>query len=180
MKIEVLQTERLLLSEATLSDAPFMFDLLNSPNWLAFIGDRNIRSLADAEKYIRNSLIKSYRENGFGLWKVELKSDKTPIGLCGLLKRKSLDSPDLGFAILPDYEGFGYISEVAKAIISHAKSVLKLDRILAITTPTNLGSQKVLLKTGFRKVGEIEMNGENMELYGVSLMKKYATKGLQI
>jgi ribosomal-protein-alanine N-acetyltransferase len=99
--MEILQTRRLTLSEATLSDIPLIFKLLNSPNWLEFIGDRNIRTLEDAEKYIQNSLIKSYRENGFGLWKVELKSDKTPIGLCGLLKREMLDFPDLGFAILP-------------------------------------------------------------------------------
>jgi ribosomal-protein-alanine N-acetyltransferase len=165
LKMEILQTRRLTLSEATLSDIPLIFKLLNSPNWLEFIGDRNIRTLEDAEKYIQNSLIKSYRENGFGLWKVELKSDKTPIGLCGLLKREMLDFPDLGFAILPNHAGVGYISEVAKATVSYAKSNLELKQILAITSLSNYGSQAVLKKTGFTKTGEIEFNGGKGELY---------------
>jgi RimJ/RimL family protein N-acetyltransferase len=166
---QILQTERISLTEANLSDAPFIFDLLNSPNWLEFIGDRSIKSLEDAEKYIQDSLLKSYQENGFGLWRMELKSKNIPIGLCGLLKRETLDFPDLGFAILPDYEGFGYMSEVAKVTVSHAKTSLKLEQVLATTTPTNLASQKVLLKTGFKRVREIEMNKEIVYLYSLGL-----------
>ena len=164
----ILETENLTLSEAKISDAPFIFNLLNSPNWLEFIGDRNIRNLQDAEKYIQDSLLKSYQENGFGLWKIQLKLAQTPVGLCGFLNRETFDFPDLGFAILPEYEGFGYVSEVAKAAISYAKSDLSLGKILAITNSTNLGSQRVLEKTGFGRNGEIKMDDELLWLYEIA------------
>ena len=94
--MKILETERLVIAEATMSDSQFIFDLLTSPNWLKYIGDRGIRSIEDASEYIENSLIKSYRDNGFGLYKVVLKQNQIPIGLCGLLKRPVFDHPDIG------------------------------------------------------------------------------------
>ena len=118
----VLETARLRLEEGTLDDQVFIFTLLNSPNWIEFIGDRGIESLTDAENYIKNTLIKSYDTNGFGLYKVTLKHDSSPIGLCGFLKRDYSDHPDIGYAILPKYEGNGYTSEAAKAVLNYGKT----------------------------------------------------------
>ena len=136
----ILTTERLALDEAVLEDAEFIFDLLNSPNWIEFIGDRSIKSIKDAERYIQNSLINSYREHGFGLYKMVLIESNEPIGLCGLLKRATLDHPDIGFAILPEFEGMGYTYEAAKATIEYAHAALSLATILAITSEDNTRS----------------------------------------
>ena len=100
----ILETERHWLEEADSNDGAFFFELLNSPTWIRFIGDRGIASIDDAVNYIRESLIKSYRKNGFGLYKMVLKQDDRPIGICGLLKRPGLEHVDIGFAILPQYE----------------------------------------------------------------------------
>ena len=99
----ILETERLTLREFNKSDAEFVLRLLNTPTWLKFIGDKNVRSLDDAQNYLSNGPIRSYEENGFGLSRVALKSSNTPVGACGLIKRDGLNEPDIGFALLPEY-----------------------------------------------------------------------------
>lgn len=147
--MNILDTERLLLQKATLKDAPFILELVNSPNWLAYIGDRGIQTLADAKKYIQNSLIDFCQQNGFGLYIVALKTNGAPIGICGFLKRTYLDHPDLGFATLPKYEGQGYTFEAAKVTMEYGTQHLNLTTILAITTAANTKSKNLLAKLGF-------------------------------
>src|SRR5688572_21540231 len=114
-----LETQRLGLREFTRDDAVFIVELLNTPGWLQFIGDRNVKTKEQAIIYLENGPLKSYKENGFGSWMVELKEDKTPIGMCGILRRESLENPDIGFAFLPEYTGKGYAFEIASATLSY-------------------------------------------------------------
>ena len=97
----ITQSERLWLEKPSLEDAPFILNLLNSPGWLKYIGDRGVKSIEDAEAYLTNGPMKDFETYGFSLFKVMLKSTAEPIGLCGLLKRSFLDDPDIGFAFLP-------------------------------------------------------------------------------
>tara|TARA_R110001592_G_scaffold65885_6_gene202348 strand:+ start:2948 stop:3454 length:507 start_codon:yes stop_codon:yes gene_type:complete len=160
----VLETERLYLEKGTLDDQVFIFTLLNSPNWIEFIGDRGIESLTDAENYIKNTLIKSYNDHGFGLYKVVLKVDNTPIGLCGFLQRDYLDHPDIGYAILPTFEGYGYISEAAQAVLNYGKTQLGFNTILAITSSKNIVSQHMLQKIGLERQYNEKYTKESDEL----------------
>lgn len=158
-----LQTERLYLKPVNLKDAQFIYELLNTDSWLKFIGDKNIADLDHAKKYIRNSLIDGFTKNGFGLMVVALK-DGTPIGLCGLLKRDYLDAIDLGFALLPKYEGYGYAFEAASATMQFGRIELKQNRILAICMKTNEKSLALLGKLGFRKIDTIKLSEDAEEL----------------
>lgn len=165
----VLETERLRLEEGTPDDQVFIFTLLNSPNWIEFIGDRGIESLTDAENYIKNVLIKSYKQMGFGLYKVILKQDNSPIGLCGFLQRDFLDHPDIGYAILPKHEGKGYTSEAAKAMLHYGKNRLGFKTILAITSSKNSASQRLLPKIGLeRQYNEKYTKESNDLLFSIS------------
>ena len=140
-----LETARLRIRRMTEADAPFIIELLNDPAFLRFIGDKNVRTLADARRYIIEGPIASYARFGFGLDVVTLKADRTPIGICGLLKREQLPDPDIGFAYLGPYCGLGYGREAAEACLSRAPA-----RVLAITSPNNLASIRLLEKLGFR------------------------------
>ena len=146
------QTERLHIEQATVDDKKFFFSLLNSPNWLQYIGDRGIKTDEDAENYIKNSLIKSYQENGFGLYKVSLKANHTPIGICGFIKRDYLDSVDIGYAVLPEFEGKGYTYEAAKATLAYGKMQLGIQTVSGITTKENVTSIHLLEKLGLKLV----------------------------
>ena len=125
MKV-ILETKRLLLREFVSDDSEFILELVNTPDWIQFIGDRNIRTQGVAEEYIQETLQLSYAKNGFGLWLMELKDTEEPIGMCGLVKRKSLEHVDIGFALLPQFARQGYTFEAAKATLSYAKEKLKI------------------------------------------------------
>ncbi|MEM6687527.1 MAG: GNAT family N-acetyltransferase, partial [Bacteroidota bacterium] len=114
MKI-ILETKRLRLREFSRNDAEFVLALVNTPSWIRYIGDRKIRTPGQAEEYIQETLQKSYAKNGFGLWLMELKETEIPIGMCGLVDRKTLDNVDICFALLPEYYRNGYTYEAAKA-----------------------------------------------------------------
>lgn len=149
--MKVLETDRLILRWLSPdNDAAFILDLLNDPSFVRFIGDKGVHTIDDARKYILNGPVASYKQFGFGLYAVELKEGKVPIGICGVLKRDTLPHPDIGFAFLPAYWNQGYAYESAAAAMTHARDILGLDQILAITTPDNEASVKLLAKIGFR------------------------------
>jgi len=146
----VLSTQRLELKQLGASDAPFMLELLNDPSFIANIGDRGVRTVEDAARYIEDRITPSYARYGYGLYLVELVATGAAIGICGLVRRDYLDDPDVGFAFLPPYRRHGYANESAAATKAYALDVLGAARVLAITTPGNSGSIRVLEKIGLR------------------------------
>jgi RimJ/RimL family protein N-acetyltransferase len=148
--VNVIETERLQLRKLTADDAAFMLELLNEPSFLRFIGDRGVRTIEDARRYILQGPVASYEQHGFGLWLVELQATHVPIGLCGLVKREALPDADIGYAFLPRYWSQGYAYESAAAVLHYARNVLGLKRLLAITAQDNVSSIRVLEKIGLR------------------------------
>jgi ribosomal-protein-alanine N-acetyltransferase len=146
----VLETERLILRRLSLDDAEFILQLLNEPSFLRYIGNKGVRDLDGAGQYILNGPVSSYEQNGFGLYLVELKESGSPIGISGLVKRDTLPHADIGFAFLPAYWAKGYAVESAAAVMTYAREVLGLTRILAITSPDNEASGKLLGKIGLK------------------------------
>ena len=147
----ILETKRLRLRHlAPDIDAEFILELLNDPSFIRYIGDKGVRDLDAARRYIVEGPVKSYEAHGFGLYLVELKMNRAPIGICGVLKRDTLPDPDIGFAFLPAYWNQGYAFESAAAVMDHARDTLELARVLAITSPDNEASQKLLNKIGLR------------------------------
>ena len=160
----ILETERLRLRKFTLDDTEFIIRLLNSPGWLEFIGDRNVKTDEQAKAYLLNGPLKSYEVNGYGLCLVETKVDNTPIGMCGIINRANMEGQDIGFAFLAEYIGLGYGYEIASATVNYAMSELKLPRVLAITLPTNKPSIKLLEKIGLEYKNNFTFPDETEEL----------------
>ena len=169
MTIKVQESHRLFMREANEGDAVFVLELLNNPSWLKFIGDRGVKSLSEARNYINSQLVDSYNTHGFGLLVIVLKDSDAPIGLCGLLKRPYLDHPDLGFAILPGYEGKGYVYEASQLILDHAFTILLHERVLATTKEQNQRSINLLLKLGFQFEKKINPESGKNEILLYSL-----------
>lgn len=164
----VIETTRLRLSRLELRDAPFILELLNEPGWLRFIGDKDVHCIEDAERYLRTGPLDSYARLGFGLFLVERKADGTPLGMCGLIKRDMLEEVDIGFALLERESGRGFAHESAVAVLNHAKH-LGLTRLMAITTPENEKSQRLLRKLGMRFEREIQPGTEPLHLFVTEL-----------
>jgi [ribosomal protein S5]-alanine N-acetyltransferase len=149
----MIETARLCLRPLIPEDAPFIIKLLNEDAFLRNIGDRNVRTTADAHAYIAASTLSL----------VELKDTHTPIGICGILMRASLDAPDIGFAFLRQFWSQGYAYESAAAVLHHGLNVLRIPRILAITAVDNQGSIRVLTKLGFSFEKNVTLPGYKTE-----------------
>lgn len=166
----LLETNRLVLRKFTVEDAPFMFRLVNEPSWIENIGDRNVHSIEDAQKYLADGAISSYTTHGYGFYIVLHRETNLPIGTCGFAKRPFLDHPDFGFAFLPEYTGQGYAIEIAVATMAFAEEVLKMEKLVAFTTPSNKRSIQLLIKLGFRFEKSIMVEEEELFLFGAPLM----------
>ena len=166
-------TARLTLNALTLDDAGFILRLLNDPDWLAFIGDKAVRTPDDARHYLRAGPLAMYAQHGHGLYRVSRAGtggapDET-VGLCGLVRRDGLPDADLGFAFLPEGRGRGYALEAAQAVLAHGFNDLGLPRILAITLPHNLRSCHLLERLGMTVRGSVRLPPERPDklLYGL-------------
>jgi RimJ/RimL family protein N-acetyltransferase len=162
--MKILETARLILRQFSIDDADFILRLLNEPSFIQNIGDRGVRTLEDARAYILRVPIASYEKNGFGLWLVMLKESGESIGMCGLIKRDTLDDVDIGYAFLPKFWSKGYAVEAAQAVKEYARDVIGLKRIVAITDPENQGSIRVLEKIGLKFEKMIRLSDDDIEL----------------
>jgi ribosomal-protein-alanine N-acetyltransferase len=161
VRVTILETERLILRQMNVEDTEFIFELVNETAFIRNIGDKGVRSLTDAREYISNGPVASYAEFGFGLYLVELKETGAAIGICGLLKRDSPEDVDIGFAFLEKFWGKGFAYESAVAVMEYGRNALGLKRIVAITSPDNEGSIRVLAKIGLQFERMIRMPGSD-------------------
>ena len=163
--MQITSINRLLISKITLKDAAFFLELMNSPNWIKYIGDRNVKTVKQAETYLKKGILKSYRVLGYGFYKVALKSNPSvAIGICGLIKREELEIPDLGFAMLPQYEGKGYGYESSVAVLEEVKNKYDITEVGAITLELNINSIKLLEKLDFSFEKKIKPFDDDEEL----------------
>lgn len=168
----LITTDRLSIRPLNDNDASFIVTLLNEPTFIENIGDKNVQTLKDAIEFIRTGPNAMFEQYGFALHVVELKSTKKAIGLCGLLKRDVLPLPDLGYALLGKYQGYGYGIESAKAVLVYEMKDKNLPKVLAITSLENTASQSLLDKLGFTYSKTVELDGVD----GESKLYTYATR----
>lgn len=168
--MRVIETRRLYLRHLGLDDSKFILELLNDPSFIKNIGDRGARTLDDAAQYILK-IQKSYDQFGFGLFLVELKDSATSSGICGLIKRDSLDDVDVGFAFMPQFWRQGFAFESTQAVVNYAKNKHHLKKIVAITSPDNIASIAVLKKLGmnFERMVKMSESEPEIKLFSMTL-----------
>jgi ribosomal-protein-alanine N-acetyltransferase len=158
------ETERLLIRPMSLEDADLIFELYNMPNFIKYIGNRNINSLSDAENYIRSKFLPQFEKLGFGNYMVILKESNQKIGGVGIFEREGLDIVDIGFSVLEKFEGKGLMFEAAQKVKSVGMDEFGLNKISAITTKDNLSSQKLIEKLGLKFQKYVTLPNEDVEL----------------
>ena len=150
-------TERLIITPCTEDDAPFICELVNENDFIQNIGDKEVRSVEDAKRFIREKFLPGYQSDGISMYLVKQRTDDAPVGICGLVDRDGLDDVDIGFAFSEKFYGKGYATESAKGMLAHANETLGLKRIVAITHPDNDASGNVLQKIGLQYEGLINL-----------------------
>ena len=169
----LMETERLRLRPVIVDDTALMLAVWNDPAFIENVADRQIRTVEQAREAIENGAQKLFENYGYGPYCMSLKSDGSMIGICGLFKRENLEDPDIGFGVLPDFCGKGYAGEAAVAVVDYARSELRINRITAIVSPTNVPSISLIEKLGLTFVRMITMPGDDEAicLYRKSLIE---------
>lgn len=169
--MRILETERLRLRTVEMGDAAFYLCLLNTPSFIDNIGDRGIRTLEAAREALAVGPLAMQATLGHSIYLVERKDDATPVGMCGLIKREMLDDVDIGYAFLPAHCGMGYAYEAAAAVLLHARHDVGLKRVVAIVSPENAASNRLLRKLGLRldKVVHLTADDPGTYLYVLDL-----------
>lgn len=158
------ETDRLILKPTSIDDASFFLELYNTPKWIQFIGDRNVRTIEQAEDWIRTKIMPQFERLGYGNYVVIRKADGVKMGASGLYDREGVDGIDIGFAFLPQYERQGYAFEAATRIKEAAFNTFSLEKLSAIATVDNIASQRLLEKLGFTLQKRIVLPNDDVEL----------------
>jgi [ribosomal protein S5]-alanine N-acetyltransferase len=158
-------TKRLLLETLSIQDALFVLELVNTDDWLTFIGDKNISTPEDAIVYIQ----KISANTTTNYWTVKLKDTQLPIGLVTVIKRDYLEHQDIGFAFLPNHFNKGYAYEATMEVLKHIAQQGIETYIVAITLPENISSIKLLQKLGLQFENEMEVEKELLYVYKMKL-----------
>jgi RimJ/RimL family protein N-acetyltransferase len=168
--LNIVETERLRVRCLDAGDSSFIFELVNEPSWIRYIGEKGVKTPEDALAYIENGPVAMYKRVGFGLYMVELKATGEAVGICGLIKREGLKDVDLGFAFLPRFWRRGYAFEAADAVMRYGTKVLGLRRVVAILSEDNDRSSKLLEKLGFCFEGMVKLqpDDEELKLYAIA------------
>jgi len=161
----MIETQRLRIRYFNEADTDFIVKLLNEPSFIENIVDKGVRNKQDAINYLESGPYASYQKFGFGLSLVDLKDSNTPIGMCGLIKREELDDVDIGYALLTEFEGKGYAKEASQAVLENGNAEYGLKRIIAVTSPSNAGSIKLLESLGFKYESMVELYGMDNKLF---------------
>lgn len=160
----MITTERLELKPVSIDDAPFFLSLYNSPSFSEFIGDRNLKSVEDAENYIRNRFFPQIEKLGYGNYLITRKEDGEKIGAVGIFEREGLDVQDIGFSFLEEFQGKGYGYEAASKLLETAFADFGCSKISAITSKQNIASQTLIEKLGLKYLKTVQLPEDTEEL----------------
>ena len=163
-KNHIVETQRTLVSRIELNDALFFVRLVNTEDWLKYIGNRNVENAEDARRFLENGFLKSYNDHGFGYYVIRMQQDRQPIGICGFLKKDYLDNPDFGFALLPEFYGQGLALEACQSVLEYGFRTFGFKMLDAVTLPENAPSMRLLERLEFQRKGLVALPGDDREL----------------
>lgn len=169
------ESSRLIIQPTTEVDAELVYQLMNTPKFIQFVGDRGIHSSAEAKNYIQTKILPQLDSLGYSSYSLVTKKGGSKIGTCGLYNREGVDGIDIGFSLLPAYEGLGYAYEAASILLQAAFIDFDIKEIKAITAKDNTSSQRLLEKLGLTVAGTTRLPNETEEilLYAID-QNKYA------
>ncbi|MCC9136036.1 GNAT family N-acetyltransferase [Pontibacter silvestris] len=166
---EKLSTDRLLLNPLDINDIDFIYELVNLPDWIRFIGNRNVNSKDDAKAYIKKIVGSASTQ----YWVVRLKGEQKALGIVTFIKRDYLEHHDIGFGFLPQSRNKGYAYEATTAVLAHVRKEASHTLILATAIKENISSIRLLEKLGFQFEKEILIQDKHLQLFSTAADLKF-------
>lgn len=145
----IFETERLVVKQ-------FVFET-DAENFFLINGDEEVmryirapKTREECDEFLKQN-IEGYRTNPLmGRWSVHEKHSGKYVGSFAFIPVEGTEDSQLGYALLKEFWGKGFATELTKEGIRYVFSKTGLDAVYGITLAQNLDSQKVLLKAGFK------------------------------
>jgi RimJ/RimL family protein N-acetyltransferase len=147
---DTLQTERLVIRRFTPGDWQDLYEYLSDPEVVRYEPYDVYTEEQCRQEAIRRSSDKAF-------WAVCLAESGRLIGNL-YLSAGQFGAWELGYVFNPRYQGQGYATESARAIVAHAFEMLGARRIVAMCNPDNHRSWRLLERLGMRREGHLRQN----------------------
>jgi RimJ/RimL family protein N-acetyltransferase len=160
---------RLVLRPLAIADLGPLHEVYADREVMRYIGsgDTHSDSVEESERRLVR-LIEHQERHGFSLWAITDRESGTVMGDCGLIEYAHTGPEiELGYRLAKAYWGKGYATEAASAWVARGLDELALRRIVAVTHPENLASQRVLEKVGMRFERMTDYEGAQARLYAI-------------
>lgn len=153
-----LETERLLLRRVSIDDLNEILELRGNPETMKFIPRPLVKTEEDALNHFKMIDEKIEKNEGIN-WAITVKGNPKLIGIIGHYRIQPENHRcEIGYMILPQYNGQGIVTEAIKAVLEYGFEDLNMHSIEAVIDPDNVASERVLQKNGFVKEAHILEN----------------------
>jgi len=153
-----IKTERLNLRQLSVEDEQQIFEIRSNPGIAEFLGRQLCKSVEEARQFI-NKINNGIKNNENIYWAISSMENQKLIGTICLWQISVAESKaEIGFELLPEYQGKGIIQEAVKNVLDYGFNHMKLSAIEGEVAPGNIKSIKVMERFNFKKVNEIRDN----------------------
>jgi [ribosomal protein S5]-alanine N-acetyltransferase len=162
-----LTTERLLLRQLSLADEAEMFALRADESVAKFV-DRPVAQEIDQIRTFIQRINDGIAKNESVFWVLTLKNGNKLIGTICLWNISKVESKaEIGYELLPIYQGKGLMQEAVTAVLDYGFETMKLESIEGVVHPQNAPSIKLLERNKFVQTGTLEENDVEMVIYAL-------------
>ena len=144
-----IETARLRLRMFTQDDLDALSLITGDPEVMKYLGTSGARTREKTKNTI-DAILRHWDAHGFGIFALEHKADARLIGWCGLQMLEKTPEVEVAYLLAKDYWNQGLATEAARAAIEYGFNELKINRIVAIARPENVGSYRVMEKVGMK------------------------------
>lgn len=167
LAIPTVETERLSLRPFREADVAVLFELLQEPDVVRFVGDRRVPTLQELWRSVAGWL-GHWAMRGYGQWAIEERASGRLIGRAGIINPAEWPGPEVGYLLGREWWGHGYATEAAGAAMSWGFRELGIDDLISLIDPANHRSIAVATRLGETHRGETMLRGTSVLLYGIS------------
>ena len=148
----IFETARLLVRPWSTDEAEAVFPIYRDPEVTRYLGNsRTHLNLADSREWLaRIAARNAAATGGLGMWAAVVKATDQPVGSIGLGPLDGGPEIEVGYHLGREAWGQGYATELARGALGYGFATLGLTRVVGVTFPENIASQRVLTKAGLR------------------------------
>ncbi len=162
-----LETERLILRRLDIGDLEWLVAMRGDPDVMRYIGGEGAvsreKTVERVDRYLR-----CWAEHGLGMFGIRLRGEDDAVGWAGLQPLELTGEIEVGYAFGRSAWGRGLATEAARAAVEWGFRDRRLERIVAVASPENAASRRVMDKLGMTYEGLRFRYGTDCAYYSIT------------